>query len=139
MAKTFEDYIKSHPTFTADDARAMAQSAFEQQRIDEYEKLIQSDYFQEIIGKIKEAAANGDSSISILPQPIEVLESYTKEHKFIPEDMLSFTKEQREVIDGLKQLNYVANAARGEGYLDGMNPMDKPLTIEQATIYWGRN
>ena len=136
----FEEFLKTTEAFSAEKARAMAIETAETKKIADFQETVKMPEFCDFIDIIKEAALAGNTNVYIHPVPIEEIESYTMEHKLVPEELLNFSDRQQKAFSALKELGYIVNIGVQKCYADGMNKMcDAPLECESARVYWGVN
>lgn len=136
----FEEFLKTTEAFSAKKARAMAIEIAETKKIADFQETVKMPEFCDFVDDIKEAAFAGNTNVYIHPVPIEEIESYTVEHKLVPEELLNFSDRQRKAFSALKELGYIVSFGVQKCYADGMNQMyDAPLECESARVYWGIN
>lgn len=136
----FEEFLKTAEAFSAEKARNMAVEIAETKKIATFQEIVKMPEFCNFIDIIKEAALVGNTNVYIHPVPIEKIESYTMEHKLVPEELLNFSDRQRKAFSALKDLGYIVSIGVEKCYADGMNQLcDAPLECEYARVYWGVN
>lgn len=136
----FEEFLKTAEAFSAEKARNIAVEIAETTKIATFQEIVKMPEFCDFIDIIKEAALVGNTNVYIHPVPIEKIESYTMEHKLVPEELLNFSDRQRKAFSALKDLGYIVSIGVEKCYADGMNQMcDAPLECESARVYWGVN
>lgn len=136
----FEEFLKTTEAFSAEKARNMAVETAETKKITTFKEIVKMPEFCDFIDIIKEAALVGNTNVDIHPVPIEKIESYTMEHKLVPEELLNFSDRQRKAFSALKELGYIVSIGVEKCYADGMNQLcDTPLECESARVYWGVN
>lgn len=135
-----EEFLKTTEAFSAEKARNMAVETAETKKITTFKEIVKMPEFCDFIDIIKEAALAGNTNVYIHPVPIEKIESYTMEHKLVPEELLNFSDRQRKAFSALKELGYIVSIGVEKCYADGMNQLcDTPLECESARVYWGIN
>ena len=136
----FEELLKTTDVFSAEKARQLSIEKFEAQKIATFQETVKMPEFCDFIDSIKYAAMDGKTNTTVMPSPIEEIESYTVKRKIVPEEKLKFSDRQCAVFTALKDLGYIVNVGRAKFFADGMNQAcDEPLESETARIYWGVN
>jgi hypothetical protein len=132
--------------FTADDAREARKAYIEKKKQEEFEKVANTEEFDDILDAVRYHALRGETKFKMLPRSVEFYQHKYDSKLDIPEETREFSDAEYAVFDALRELGYVVNyirAAEAVGnmgvVLEGMNPMmgDAPLRIAQCEILWG--
>lgn len=134
----FEKYLtKNSGFYAASTARSKSQEINEKKISAEFKITIESQEFKDMASQIMAAVEKGESSVSIPPSPDEKIKEYTSQHKLVPVELTSFSKEQKNAIKALKKLGYTVVYDKTYGYFEGMHPTDEPIGVELAKVFWG--
>ena len=136
----FEEFLKTTHIFSAEKARQFSIEKSETQKIATFQETVKMPEFCDFIDSIKLAAMDGKTNTSIMPSSTEEIESYTVNHKIVPEEMLKFSDRQHAAFTALKDLGYIVSIGSVKFFTEGMNQAcDEPLKGEMACVYWGVN
>lgn len=97
------------------------------------EQVMESDFYKEICGRIKDAANEGRGSISVYSITMEEIAEYMDAHSLVPSERLRFTNEQNDVFMGLRNFGgfHVGLTSLPFAYEDGTIS-----EVAKCTIHW---